>query len=234
MRLRQIAFVARDLEPTLAALTQAFEQGLCYRDPGVKEFGLHNGLLPIGDTFLEVVSPLREGTTAGRLLDRRGGDGGYMVILQTHDLAGDRARVDALGVRVVWQVALPDIASFHMHPRDVGGAIVSLDQPEPAASWRWGGPEWPHMTEGGNASAIVAAELEAERPESMARRWSEVLGLPQLPLGDGRFAIVLQGGELRFVPAGPRGEGLGGIDVQARSGRPRPETTLCGVRIRWV
>src|SRR3989441_3727031 len=98
--------------------------------------------MPVGQTFLEVVSPVRDGTTAGRLLDRRGGDGGYMVILQTADLRADRARLAALGVRIVWQAELDDIATVHLHPRDLGGAIVSLDQPVPPESWRWGGPEW--------------------------------------------------------------------------------------------
>src|SRR5205814_906057 len=83
---------------------------------------LHNAVMPVGQTFLEVVSPVREGTTAGRLLDRRGGDGGYMVILQTADLRADRTRLAALGVRIVWQVELDDIATVHLHPRDLGGA----------------------------------------------------------------------------------------------------------------
>src|SRR5207302_1544425 len=83
----------------------------------------------------------REGTTAGRRIDKRRGDGGYMVILQTANLRADRARLAALGVRIVWQVELDDIATAHLHPRDLGGAIVSLDQPVPPESWRWGGPE---------------------------------------------------------------------------------------------
>src|SRR5262249_56622564 len=111
------------------------------RAPGVGDLGLHTAALPVGTQFLEVVSPVRDGTTAGRFLDKRGGDGGYMVILQTADLDADRRRLSALGVRLVWQVTLDDIATVHLHPRDVGGAIVSIDQPRPAASWRWGGPE---------------------------------------------------------------------------------------------
>ena len=44
----------------------------------------------------------------------------------------------------MWRVDLPDIASRHLHPRDVGGALVSIDQPVPAGAWRWGGP-WTAM-----------------------------------------------------------------------------------------
>src|SRR5207249_4563439 len=142
VHIRQVALVARELEPVVADLTAVLGIEVAFRDPGVAAFGLHNAVMPIGETFLEVVSPVREGTTAGRLLDKRGGDGGYMVILQTADLRADRARLGALGVRIVWQVELDDIATVHLHPRDIGGAIVSLDQPVPPESWRWGGPEW--------------------------------------------------------------------------------------------
>jgi hypothetical protein len=62
-----IALVAQDLEPVLENLCAVLELEVCFRDPGVAEFGLHNALLPIGTSFLEVVSPTRAGTTAGRL-----------------------------------------------------------------------------------------------------------------------------------------------------------------------
>ncbi|MFQ5351781.1 MAG: VOC family protein, partial [Candidatus Binatia bacterium] len=142
MRLRQIALVARDLDPVVDGLCRTLGLEVGFNDPGVAAFGLRNAVIPVGDTFLEVVSPLRENTSAGRFLERRGGDGGYMVMLQTDDLEADRRRLDGLGVRVVWEITLDDIAGVHLHPRDLGGAIVSLDQPRPPESWRWAGPDW--------------------------------------------------------------------------------------------
>ena len=139
MRLRQVALVARELDPSVKELSEALKIEVAYNDPGVETFGLRNALLPIGDTFLEVISPLRDGTTAGRYLDRRGGDYGYMAIFQTDDLEAERARLDKLGVRIVWEAALEDAATLHLHPRDIGGAIVSLDSMQPPESWRWAG-----------------------------------------------------------------------------------------------
>ncbi|TFG92391.1 MAG: hypothetical protein E4H11_09500, partial [Myxococcales bacterium] len=95
VRLRQVAFVARELEPVVEALCDVLDVEVAYRDPGVGVFGLHNALMPLGDSFLEVVSPERLGTTAGRLLERRGGDGGYMVIVQSQARKADRARVES-------------------------------------------------------------------------------------------------------------------------------------------
>ena len=103
IRMRQICLVARRLEPVVEQLQSVLELPVCHRDPGVGKYGLENALFPVGDGFLEVVAPVREGTTAGRYLERRGGDGGYMVILQCDDLDAARERVKSEGVRIVDQ-----------------------------------------------------------------------------------------------------------------------------------
>jgi hypothetical protein len=216
MRIRQIALVARELEPVVADLCAVFGIEVSLRDPGVAEFGLHNAVMPIGDTFLEVVSPVREGSSAGRFLERRGGDGGYMVILQTPDLAGDRRRAEALGVRVVWQIALSDIATVHLHPRDLGAALVSLDQPRPPDSWRWAGPGWERAMRTDVVRRIVGVELQAKDPAALARRWGEVLGRSITWDGADVHEIELEDGVLRFVPPrDKRGDGITVVDLEA-------------------
>ncbi len=82
LRLRQIALVAHKLAPVEEALVDILGIEVCFRDPGIDHFGLENALLPIGNQLLEVVAPIREDTAGGRYLERRGGDGGYMVITQ--------------------------------------------------------------------------------------------------------------------------------------------------------
>ncbi len=248
MRLRQIALVARDLEPVVADLCEVLGVEECFRDPGVAEFGLHNALMAIGTTFLEVVSPVREGTTAGRLLERRNGDGGYMVIVQTDDLAADMERIEELGIRVVWKVKLSDAATIHLHPRDVGAAIVSFDEMTPPESWRWAGPDWKRHVRPDGARAIVGAELQSPDPEALASRWGQVFARKPTAKGDGSFEIALDAGRLRFVSARDgRDEGVGGIDVavpdpaaalaraKARGLRAGGDTVeICGTRIRLV
>jgi catechol 2,3-dioxygenase-like lactoylglutathione lyase family enzyme len=214
MRLRQIALVARDLQPVVDDLCAVLGLEVCFRDPGVEEFGLHNALLPIGTSFLEVVSPLREGTTAGRLLERRRGDGGYMVIVQVDDLAAERKRIDELGVRVVWQVSLPDAETIHLHPRDVGAAIVSFDQMRPPESWRWAGPEWREHLRSDVTQRLVGAELQSPDARALAERWGRVFARPVRALANGSYSLALEDGALRFVPDHDgRGEGVSGIDV---------------------
>ena len=245
MRLRQIALVGQDLDAAKAEIVDVLGLGADYLDPGVGKYGLKNAVWPVGDTFLEVVSPQREGTTAGRLIEKRLGDGGYMVILQCDDLAAARARVTALGVRVVDQLDGDGVAFTHLHPKDVGAAILSIDHMVPASRWQWGGPDWETNVRTDVTTGIVGAELQGNDPEALADRWAAVLGRTRGTVTEG-FRIALEGGELRFVQATDgRGEGLRAFDVAARDpeavrarakarGRleANGEITLCGARVR--
>lgn len=206
MRLRQVATVAHDLEPVVADFRAVLGLDAPYRDPGVAAFGLHNAVMAVGDTFLEVVSPKQEGTTAGRFLERQGGDAGYMVILQTDENMDDfRRRMDRIGVRVVWTGDHEDIKGTHLHPKDVGGAILSVDWASPADSWRWAGPKWKSHVHTKVVREIVAAEMASSDPEAMARRWAQVLERPFVATGDDRWEIALDRGRLYFAPPGEGG-----------------------------
>jgi len=214
MRLRQVALVARDLEPVVDDLCSVLGIAVSFRDPGVAVFGLHNAVMPVGDTFLEVVSPVQPDTTASRYLERRGGDGGYMVMLQSDDLDADRQRLAQVGVRIAWSIDLDDIRGSHLHPRDVGGAILSLDQPVPPAAWRWAGPGWEASMRTQVVTEITGVELQSADPLGLAHRWSQILKRPVARTGSGVIRIVLDQGAIRFVAATDgRGEGVGGFDV---------------------
>ena len=197
MRLRQAVLASRDLEGTKRLLES---RGLRdpFRDPGVKEFGLDNAVYPVGDTFLEVVSPIRDDTTAGRYLDRVGADPvGYMVIMQVDDLDDIRSRAERLRIRTVWSIDLEDIRASHLHPKDTG-AITSIDQPADPASWRWGGPGWEDRAVPGRVKAVT---LGAD-----AELWS---GLLNRRVVDGVMTLDDRS-ELRFID----GQGVTSIELE--------------------
>lgn len=219
IRLRQIALVAADLEAAVTQLCEALGAEVCFVDPGVGEFGLHNALVLVGDQFIEVVSPTADGTTAGRLLDKRGGDGGYMVLFEVDDLDAREQHLGAHGVRIVWSMDLPAIRGRHLHPRDVGGAIVSIDQPTQRGDWEWGGPAWRSAAPAQVAASLAGARIAAADPQAMRSRWAQ-LGIDT---------------QMEFIPAGPRGEGLDGVDLVATDrSRVGEEMDLVGVRFRLV
>jgi len=184
-RLRQVAIVARDRDQVAAQLRGAFGWQQPFSDPGVAQFGLSNAVFAVGDTFVEVVAPVEPGTTAGRYLGRRGGDGGYMTLFQVADLAAARRRVADLGVRVVWTADLTDIAGTHLHPKDVPGAIVSLDWADPADSWRWAGPSWTGRAPEHAPGGVTGLTIEVSDPVRAAQRWAAVLGVAASRDGEG-------------------------------------------------
>ncbi len=217
LRLRQIAFVAAELGLVVDDLRFVFAFGVPYNDPGVAVFGLHNAVIPAGHQFIEVVAPTRDGTAGGRYLERRGGDGGYMVILQCDDHPTVKARIDALGVRKVVETDSDHYSIMQLHPRDTGGSFLEIDVQVGGESmdgpWEPAGPMW-QQQHSPTVRGITAAEIQSDAPAELAARWSAILGRALSGAGDAP-TIALDNATLRFVPvADGRGEGLGGIDVQ--------------------
>src|SRR5689334_4962549 len=219
-RLRQVALVAHDCGRVAAELSRAIGWARPFRDPGAGQFGLTNAVFAVGDTFVEVVAPVRPDTTAARYLERRGGDGGYMAIFQVPDLAAARDRVAALDVGVVWTADLPDIAATHLHPKDVPGAIVSLDWAAPAESWRWAGPSWTGRAPEHAGGGVTGLTIEVNDPSAAARRWAAVLGASVA--GGGQATVVelpASGQWLRFVPArAAGGQGITAVTIAGLAG----------------
>lgn len=220
LHLRQICLVARELNPRIAELGEVFDVEACFVDEGVGVFGLENTLVAIGRNFLEVVAPVRDGTAAGRYLDRRGGDGGYMVIAQTSDAATQaacRERAAATGVRIAWEHVAGSHHMMQLHPGDLQASFLEIDweaHGEPQGYWgAAGGRAWePHVrTE--TVHDIVGAVLQGPDPFALADLWSRVVGIP-VSVVDGEPTIPLDNARLRFVPDHDgRGPGLGGVDL---------------------
>jgi len=228
-------FAAGELEPVANQLRAALGVQEPFRDPGVGFFGLHNVVFALGDCFLEVVSPTGPGTAAGRYLERHGHDAGYMVMFDLRELAEARMRAAELGVRVVWEIDLPDISGTHLHPVDMGGAIVSIDGSQPYGSWRWGGPEWTGRVGSGAPGRLAGVTLAVADPQATAARWGGVLGVPVENGGGPRLA--LDGAEVRFqeVQDG-RPESL--VEIALELPRELPgggeSIEIAGVRLRRV
>lgn len=177
LRLRQVVVTARDLDAVVEVLCAGFGLSVCFNDPSVAEFGLRNALLTVGDQFIEVVSPIAEGTAAGRLLDRRRAEvTAYMVMFEVDDLDARMGALSTAGVRTVWSGDLAGIRGRHLHPADIGGAIVSLDEPRPHGSWYWAGPHWSAHGDNAVVTAIAGYTIAVDDPATVNARWSQ-LGL---------------------------------------------------------
>jgi hypothetical protein len=217
LRLRQIALVAHDLDPAVQTLHDALGIDVAFRDPGVSSFGLHNAVMPAGQQFIEIVSPIEENTAAGRYLERRDGDGGYMVILQCDDHGPVKERVNELGIRKVMEQDSKHYKIMQLHPRDTGGSFLEIDEQVGGESmdgpWEPAGPNW-QAARTDVVKGITAAEIQSEDPAALAAHWGSILDRPVETDGQGRATVALDNATLRFVSAEDgRGEGLAGIDV---------------------
>jgi hypothetical protein len=224
IRLRQIALVAHDLDAVVSELGSSLGLRVAYNDPGVATFGLRNAVLPVGTQFIEVVSPTREETAAGRQLERMGGDGGYMVITHTDDPAPYRKRAEGLGIRTALEAEDHDYLIWQLHPGDTGGSFLEIDyQPggeDPNGPWMPAGPDWQRAVNTEIVMGITAVDIEVADPEVVAARWSEILGLA---VNDG--CISVDNATIRFVEGA---RGLAAVDLHAADHAVAGQTMMIG------
>lgn len=177
VRLRQVVLAAPDLDELAAALRAELGLVESHRDPpDYGGLGIANSVMPVGDTFLEVAAPVRPDAPLARFLAARGGPAGYMVLLQCDDLEAAAARAAAAGARIVHREEHPEHRQWHLHPKDVGGALVGLDWTRDAATWRWAGPDWQAAGGGGRVRAIRAVTVSSPAPRATALRWRALFG----------------------------------------------------------
>lgn len=214
MDLRQLVIVSSLRDPVVDSLCKLFDIKVSFNDPGVAHFGLENAVLPVGTDFLEVVSPVEENTTAGRYLDRRNGDGGYMVIIQVDDFSEAKKNVKENNITVVWESDHPEAKAIHLHPKQMGGAIVSLDWMNPKASWKWAGPNWDDFVNTSSVKRFVGVEIQSDDPEGMKNKWQAVLQISNEKTSENQ--INLDNTWIRFIKEEDgRGPGVSSFCLEA-------------------
>jgi hypothetical protein len=230
-RLRQLVLASRDLPTARAEIELSLGLLDPFRDEGVAHFGLRNAVYALGDTFIEVVSPQRGDTAAGRHIDRRGGDCGYMVMFEVADAAAVRQRLTDLGIRTIWDTTHDDIVDLHLHPKDVGAAIVALDVATPVGSWRWGGPAWTARVPRHGPGGLRSLTVGAVDPAAACQKWAAVLDAQTID----STSVELDGGRQRiiFVTVDqPQDEGIIGVEVEGTAATAACD--IAGVRFQPV
>jgi hypothetical protein len=217
IRIRQVAICAPAVWPVETAVSGTLGVATSHRDRPGPPIWMTNAVMAVGDTFLEIIEPVHPDAPSQRFLDKQGGPGGYMLLLQVDDLAAARARAEAAGVRVVLDLPERDYhgvtgAAVHLHPADTGGVLTSFDWMQDADAWAWGGRAWPWHRHTEVVSGIVGVEISSTDPDRVAYRFAEILGREIDANGD----IALDGSYIRFVrgQTGSR-DRLTGIDITA-------------------
>jgi hypothetical protein len=231
LRLRQICLVAADLEHEAVRIEQALGLTECHRDPNVARFGLENVLFPVGSSFIEIVSPTRPGTTAGRFLERHGGRYGYMVILDCDDPERRRRHAESLGIRVANVIRHDTYLGVQLHPKDTGAAMIEFNRTDGGADltgpYAPAGPNWQRAVKTKVTRRLVAVEIECPDPAGLSARWGQLFERTV----KNRHRIQLDTGEIRFLPGSGPEPAFAGVELEAAAAKT---VELCGVRFRLI
>ena len=218
MRLRQVCLVTPHLEPAVGDIAAILGLEVCYRDPGVAKYGLENALLPVDTTLLEVVSPIAEGTAAGRFLDKSRGFGGYMGIFSCDDPDERGRHAQEIGVRIANTIDHPPYHGVQLHPRDCRAAFIEFNHTEGSddilGPYPPAGPDWQRSIRTDTTRSLLGVELQSPAPEDLAEHWSRILGVDVSRGEHDAPEIVLPNAWLRFMPGG--NEAITGLTFRVR------------------
>jgi len=212
MDIRQLVLVSKERDPAVNDLCNLFDLEVAFNDPEIIHFGLENALLPVGRTFIEVISPIQEGTTAERFINRRKGDGGYMIIIQVDNFSESKNLVDKENISVVWESKYAEAQAIHLHPKQMGGAILSLDSMDPPSSWKWAGEDWEKCINIETATSIKGVQIQSKNPQEMCKKWKAILGK-----NTSGNKINLDNSWIEFIyDEDGRGDGIYSFDIQVK------------------
>ena len=127
MKIHHVGVAVEDLEPAIEMYTKQFGAELTHRAANEAD-GLAAAFLRMGDAEIELLAPLREDSTVGKFLARRG-PGLHHVAYAVPDLTKALTDARAAGMElidVVPRVGMHGVPIAFIHPKSVGGVLTEL------------------------------------------------------------------------------------------------------------
>ena len=90
-----------------------------------------------------------------------------MVIGQVMRIESAQAHLASVGYRTVWDGDFAEISGTHLHAGDIGGAIVSVDEPRRASSWMWADRDWDSIVATAVVSGLAAVRVASSEPADL-------------------------------------------------------------------
>lgn len=182
--------------------------------PGVTEaYGFYSTMMKVGTTMIEVVQPIKADHHLNGWLDERGGDGGYMVVMQTFADKPLLARAKAEGLKITRDMMFKGQHMIQFDYRHFGTHFeFYLYSPE--EDW-WGDPNNRPYPNARVASDIIGGEVAVENPAAIAAQAARVFN------GDlaGERAVRFGDRTIAFSAVAGRKRGLISLDLKARESR---------------
>jgi hypothetical protein len=238
--LRQVGFATLAHEVDVKAAIDLLELGPGFDDPLLAAMHLADFTAPIGpDTYIEVLAPTTPDHSVARWLRKAGGSAGWVLSTQVPSLVGVRERAADRGVRVAVDTQAMGHDIIQLHPLDVGGVLLELDEFLPRGAWFWDEMESARIAQAGRSPRvdnIVAVDVAADDPAALAATWAAIIGIDApVPTTDGA-QIEFSSRTIRFVPARGDRTGIVAVDLHAtdRANGVGDSAQLCSTLIRFV
>ena len=129
-RIDHIGVAVVDLESAIELHTRAYGMPLVHRET-IDEQGVEAVLLDVGESHVELLSPLSEESPVGRFLAKRG-PGLHHVAYQVADVGEALAKARDAGLRLIDEAPRTGIRGTQvafLHPATAGGVLTELVQP---------------------------------------------------------------------------------------------------------
>jgi methylmalonyl-CoA epimerase len=125
-----IGVAVDDLEAALALYRDTLGMPLVHRET-LTEQGVEAGLLDVGESHIELLSPLRPDTTVGKFLARKG-PGLHHVAYRVESVQEALAALSKAGMRLIDEQPRTGIRNSRVafvHPSSTGGVLTEIVQP---------------------------------------------------------------------------------------------------------
>ena len=129
MRVDHLAIAVPDLDAALAFYRDALDL-VCDRVEEVEREGVRVAFLPVGESEIELLQPIRPDTGIVKWMNRHG-PGMHHVCLEVGDIAAALERIRMHGGELInpEPVSKPDGTRYaFVHPKSTGGVLIELYQ----------------------------------------------------------------------------------------------------------
>ena len=128
-KIDHLGIVVRDLDAAIAHWAGLLGIEAVHREV-VEDQGVEVAEFPVGESSVELITPVRDGTGIAKFLEKRG-EGIHHVCYAVPDLDAELARLAAAGVALIDEKprigAGGDLIAF-LHPKSTNGVLTELKQ----------------------------------------------------------------------------------------------------------
>ncbi|NQW23416.1 MAG: VOC family protein [SAR202 cluster bacterium] len=198
-RLRQVAFVVKDLEDAKDLYRRNLGMETCH-SVGINQYGLQNAVLPAGNgTFIELLQPTTADSTE-RYLGKRG-EAPYMLVFETRDYDRLIPHLKSLDVQFAEETSEKTIGGEYRHafifPASANGALLEIVEVTSESNpWPLAGPDWQSLEHQPLTKQVRQMAVLVRDLDQAVARWEEMFGIKATK----RFHVSFTDLEIAVLP----------------------------------